>query len=392
MLIKFAFFFSTLALVICGLTFFLLKRRLGLSKFQNRLMAGVFLATALAMIAGPVAYRYGEASIENPFQQGFQFFQYFMMGWVAMLLLVFLSLEVIHSLVRLLTIPFNPDKRTFLTEGPSRAFALGTSVMAVGGWVQAAERPKVETVDVELPHLPPSFEGFKIAQISDVHIGPLLHRDFLQGVVDQIHDSKPDAIFITGDLVDGTVEQLKNQIAPLAQLRAPEGVYFCTGNHEYYSGAEDWINLLESFGIHVFKNSNVILTRNQNERLMIGGVYDWQAGRYLDHHRHDPIAALKTDVPIDHSQTCKILLAHNPFSITDAAQAGWNLQVSGHTHAGQFYPFAWIVKAALKYSEGLYTVNESTQIYVNRGTGYWGPPNRFGKPSEITLLQLRKKS
>lgn len=383
-LIKFALVFSALSFLLCGLVYFLLKRRLGLDHRQNRLMLAVLMGTAVLMITGPVAYRYGEANIDAYGQQLFQFLQYFLMGWVAIVLLTFFALEVLQSLARVLTMPFQPEKRKFLTEGVSRGFVAGTGVLAVGGLFQAAARPRVERVEITLPNLPHAFEGFSIVQISDVHIGPLLHRDFLNGVVDQILELKPDAVVITGDLVDGTVEQLRNQMEPLRRLKARDGVYFCTGNHEYYSGAEAWIAELESMGIHVFKNSNVILHRAP-DKLLLGGVFDWQAGRYLESHTHDAKKAIAADEPVD----CKILLAHNPFSIEDAREAGWNLQLSGHTHAGQFYPFAFIVKAALKHSEGLYRIDDRTQLYVNRGTGYWGPPNRLGKSSEITQHILK---
>jgi predicted MPP superfamily phosphohydrolase len=388
-LIKFALFFSTLAFLICGVVYFILRRRLGLSKIQNRALLAALISVAIMMIAGPVVYRQGEANIDSIWQQGFQFAQYFLMGWVGILFMVFVSLEVLHSLVRVLTIPFKSEKRTFLTESVSRGFAVGTSAMAFGGLFQAIQKPEVTQVTVNLDNLPTEFDGYTIAQISDVHIGPLLHHDFLHTVISEIHALNPDLTVITGDLVDGTVDQLRNQIEPLRTLQAKDGVYFCTGNHEYYSGAEDWIAHLETMGIHTFRNSNKILRRG-DARLMLGGVYDWQAGRYLESHKHDPFTAIKTDEVNDTETLCKILLAHNPFSIETAAAAGWNLQLSGHTHAGQFYPFVFIVKMALKHNEGLYRINNQTQLYVNRGTGFWGPPNRFGKPSEITLVTLKR--
>jgi predicted MPP superfamily phosphohydrolase len=377
--LKFLLVFTVMSLLLCGLVYFMLRRRLGLSQRQNRLMLAGLMTTAVLMIAGPVAYRQGQANIDGFGQQLFQFLQYFLMGWVAIVLLTFFALEVLNSLVRILQIPFQPEKRTFLTEGVSRGFVAGTGVLAVGGLFQAAARPKVERVEITLPNLPHAFEGFSMAQISDVHIGPLLHREFLEGVVDEVLALKADVILITGDLVDGTVEQLRQQIEPLRRLKARDGIYFCTGNHEYYSGAEEWIAYLESMGIHVFRNSNIVLRRDP-DKILLGGVYDWQAGRYFESHAHDAKKAAQTDEPVD----CKILIAHNPFSIEDAREAGWNLQLSGHTHAGQFYPFAFIVKAALKHSEGLYRIDDRTQLYVNRGTGYWGPPNRLGISSEIT--------
>ncbi|MBS1959601.1 MAG: metallophosphoesterase [Bdellovibrionales bacterium] len=383
-LLKFAFIFSALSFGICLLTYSLLKRRLKLEKKKSFWLLMTFTGIAILMISGPLAYRYGQASIENIGQQALQFAQYFLMGWVAMTLLTFFALEVVQSFLGILAIPFKGEKRIFLTEGVTKGLIAATSAATLGGYLQASAKPRIDKVEVKLPMLPKSFDGFTMTQISDVHIGPLLHKEFLSGVVDDILALDPDVILISGDLVDGTVEQLKQQVEPLRRLKAREGVYFCTGNHEYYSGAEEWLAHLEEMGIHTFRNSNTVFTRG-NDKILLGGVYDFTGGRYLDSHISDPVKAAITGENV----SCKILMAHNPFSTTVAATADWNYQVSGHTHAGQFYPFAFLVKLALKYSEGLYQVNDKMQLYVNRGTGFWGPPNRLGKPSEITHHILR---
>jgi len=384
-LIRFALFFITISFLVSWLTYRLLRRRLGLSPLGNRRMLVFFLTSAGLMTLGPFLYRWLEAPAGSLPDLILQWTQFSLLGWIGSIFIVFFFAE----LLQLTSKTFDPEKRIFLTEGVGRTLLAGSTLTSVAGFFEATAGAEIVRVPVTLDRLPPAFEGLKIVQISDVHVGPLIHSGYLDRVVDQVLAEKPDLIAITGDLVDGSVNQLREQIAPLARLKAPEGIHFCTGNHEYYSGVHEWIDHLRGMGISVLGNSNRILRRpgkNGEERLLLAGVYDHQASRFEPLHATDAAQAAACSEGVG----CKILLAHNPFSIDGACRSGFDLQLSGHTHAGQFYPYSFIVKVVLKYSEGLYRVNEKTQLYVNRGTGFWGPPNRFGKRAEITVLTLSR--
>jgi len=384
MLLRTFLFFVVVSSIVCSLTYYLLKKRLGLSRTGNQILFATLATTMFLLVAGPMTYRLANLAPSNPLNFSIQWAQYFLMGWAGTILITFGTLEIIQLLISLDTKPFDPSKRIFLTEGVAKGLLATATLSVVGGFAEAQMGPKVEPVTIKLKSLPESFDGMTLAQISDIHIGPLLNKAFLENVVDQVMALNADFIFITGDLVDGSVKQIQELVEPLRKLKAKDGIYFCTGNHEYYSGAEEWIQYLEAMGIHVFKNSNLVFTRG-NSKILIGGVFDWHGGNFFPTHETNPKKAAETMEPV----SCKILLAHNPKSIDGAAEAGFNLQLSGHTHAGQFYPFVFVVKIVLKHVEGLYQINESTQLYVNRGTGYWGPPNRLGKRSEITHFTLR---
>lgn len=257
-------------------------------------------------------------------------------------------------------------------------------LVTVLGFINARRRARIVEVEVPLADLPPHLDGFTIAQISDIHVGPTIKSNYLQAIVDAVNDLDADLVAITGDLVDGSVHELRPHTAPLQRLQARHGVYFVTGNHEYYSGVDGWIAELRQLGIEVLLNEHRTLA-HRGSRLLVAGVTDFSAGSFDPAHRSDPHAALAGASDVEF----KLLLAHQPRTAPAAAGAGFHLQLSGHTHGGQFWPWNHFVRLQQPYTAGLHR-HEGLWVYTSRGTGYWGPPKRFGAPSEITRITLRR--
>jgi uncharacterized protein len=251
------------------------------------------------------------------------------------------------------------------------------------GFVNAQRTPRVRTVEVAFHALPAALHGFTIAQISDLHVGPTIRRRFVARVVRAVNAFSPDVVAITGDLVDGTVPELAGEVAPLAQLAGRAGTFFVSGNHEYYAGVHAWLAEVRRLGIRVLQNEHIVIEHG-GAKLLLAGVTDFTAGHFERSHASDPQAALR-GAPAD--AAVKVLLAHQPRSAPAAAAAGFDLQLSGHTHGGQFLPWNFFVRFQQPFTAGLHRVGRLL-VYVSRGTGYWGPPKRFGAPSEITRIRL----
>ena len=266
---------------------------------------------------------------------------------------------------------------------------LALLVTVLGFW-NARRTAAVVQVDVPIANLPEALHGFTVAQISDIHVGPTIKTQYLQRIVDRVNGLNANMVAITGDLVDGSVAELGHHVAPLAQLRSTHGSFFVTGNHEYYSGAHSWIDALRAMGIQVLMNEHVQLqhsidTQDPEPALMVvAGVADYSAHHFDEAHRSDPHKAI-ANAP-EHA-VFKLLLAHQPRSAAAAAKACFDLQLSGHTHGGQFWPWNMFVPLQQPFTAGLHKL-EALWVYTSRGTGYWGPPKRFGAPSEITHLRL----
>jgi predicted MPP superfamily phosphohydrolase len=271
--------------------------------------------------------------------------------------------------------------------GVERITAIATLAIAVLatliGLFNARRLAAVVDVEVPVANLPPELHGFSIAQISDVHVGPTIKHKYVDAIVEAVNGLDADVIAVTGDLVDGSVRQLAAHVAPLSRLRSRHGTYFVTGNHEYYSGAQAWTDELQRLGMRVLMNEHVVLNC-RDQQIVVAGVTDYSAHHFDPRQRSDPSVALQ-GAPA--SAAVKILLAHQPRSAAAAAAAGFDLQLSGHTHGGQFWPWNHFVRFQQPFTAGLNRLQD-LWVYTSRGTGYWGPPKRFGAPSEITRIRL----
>jgi predicted MPP superfamily phosphohydrolase len=269
-----------------------------------------------------------------------------------------------------------PSRRLFVSRavgGAAAAVAVGTVGYGTYGVLRG---PRVKRVTVPLAKLPRSAHGYRIAVVSDIHLGPVLGRDFCQRVVDTINSTQPDLIAVVGDLVDGSVKDLGPAAAPLARLRARHGSYFVTGNHEYYSGAAQWVREVRELGLHPLENA-----RTEMAGFDLAGVND-VAGQSEGHGPDFGRALGDRD-----TSRAVVLLAHQPVQIHDAVKHGVDLQLSGHTHGGQLWPGNYIAELANPTVAGLERYGD-TQLYVSRGAGAWGPPTRVGAPSDITVVEL----
>jgi predicted MPP superfamily phosphohydrolase len=274
-------------------------------------------------------------------------------------------------------------RRTFISRLSATliaAFSIGAGTMAVRSALAPA---RVRRLRVRLDRLPRAYNGLSIVQITDLHVGPTIGRSVVEDVVRRTNALLPDIVAITGDLVDGSVAELRDAVAPLAGLRARHGVFFVTGNHEYFSGADEWARELERIGMRVLRNERVSIGEGDTA-FDVAGVDDRSA---LRHGGLSPRAALAKALNGRDETRELILLAHQPRSFLDAVSFGVGLQLSGHTHGGQIWPFNYLVRLQQPFVTGLHERGRS-QIYVSSGTGYWGPPMRLGTSGEITHLTL----
>jgi predicted MPP superfamily phosphohydrolase len=265
------------------------------------------------------------------------------------------------------------------------ALSLGLTLTGIGvGLRQALAGPRIARERFEIEGWPPALDGFRIVQISDIHIGPILGRDFAASLTARVNALEPDLIAVTGDLVDGSATLLVDEVAPFGALRARHGVYFVTGNHDHYSGADAWAEIVAGLGMRVLRNECVEIGAPDASFDLVG-VDDHHA-HFIGDGREDLARALAGRDP----GRPAVLLAHDPATFASARREAIDLQLSGHTHGGQIWPFAWFVRLATPWVAGRHREGR-TQLYVSRGTGFWGPPLRLGAPAEITEIVLYRK-
>jgi hypothetical protein len=393
--LSFAIFFSVTLLVVGGMHYYIwtrLVRDTAVGEPWRRLLTIGIVAAAVAV---PISFFLMRARA-GALADGFVFGAMLWMGLAFFLLSTLVVVDILRlasSGVGALTdwlrhspeTPANPERRLLV----ARAVA-GGAVLAAGGAAafsvsSALGDPQIHEVPVRLARLPRQLSGLSIAQITDLHIGRTIGEAEVRRVVAATNALRPDIIALTGDFVDGSVRTLEAAVAPLTALSARFGVYFVTGNHEYYSGASAWVEHLRKLGVRVLRNERVVIG-DRGASIDLAGIDDWRSAGMVPGHGPDLAAAIAGRDP-DRSL---VLLAHQPRGVEAAAQAGVELQVSGHTHGGQIFPFTLATALVYPYLHGLYQVADGngSQIFVSRGTGFWGPPMRLGSPPEIAHIVL----
>ncbi len=304
--------------------------------------------------------------------------------WMGTLLLLLVTLGAVDVLKIGLSLGGTAPDATALLERvrylEAAAAILAASLTLIA--IVRARSVKVRAVDVTLEHLPKALDGFVIVQLTDIHVGPTIGRRFMDAMVAQVNELKPDAVCITGDLADGPVHELQAAIEPLGQIKAKHGAFFVTGNHEYYNDVESWLAAVTKLGVRVLRNEGVEIAPG----FYLVGIDDLM-GRMRVGHGPDLAKALAGIAP----DSAVVLMAHQPKMFPAAVKAGVGLVLSGHTHAGQIWPFNYLVKLDQPVLAGLVR-DGGSQLYVSAGTGYWGPPMRLGSTAEITRITLRSKA
>ncbi len=271
------------------------------------------------------------------------------------------------------------SRRNFLKNNFTVATVVGGGAITGLGFANSFD-PKIVPVSIPLKANHQELKGLKIVQLSDIHIGPTLKSEFAKMLVEKVNGLNPDLIVITGDMIDGRVNVIGEDLLPFKDFKSKLGTYFVTGNHEYYWNSKEWCEYAQTLGMKVLSNENAPLSYNNNT-FYIAGVTDISSRKYDQKNACDPVKAM-VNIP---SESFKVLLSHQPKTCFETAKLKYDVQLSGHTHGGQGFPWNFIVYLVQPYIKGLHKV-EDMHLYVSSGTGFWGPPNRFMVNSEITEI------
>lgn len=346
------------------------------------------------LVLPPISFYFQMKRIDNPLTHTLMWISYVSMGFFSFLFTVIVMRDLLwmfgSGVMKFLppastsAALADPDRRLFLMRAMSTGILAVVASLTGIGFYQARKRPGIINVTVPLRNLPPAFEGFRIVQITDVHAGLTVAREFLETIKETVNGLKPDLIAFTGDFADGSVARLGETVAPFAELSAPYGRFFVTGNHEYYSGVDQWVAEAKRLGFTALMNEHRMIEKD-GQAIVLAGVTDVSGGHYAPSHRSNPTGAF-AGAP---SSAVKILMAHQPRSLYESVKVGVDYQLSGHTHGGQFFPWNFAATIGQPFISGLHAF-ESALIYVSKGTGYWGPPIRLGARSEITVHTLTR--
>lgn len=352
------------------------------ARLTSRPAVRISLAIPFVMVwILPVVYWFGDRDRQGRVHELVQALSFLCMGWVSFLVVLTVGRDVL--MLATAALPPLASVYTLLDEAGA-AWVPVAALAAVGVGALAAWRgPYVRRVDVPVEGLAPDLDGLRIVQISDLHVGPTMRSAYVQRVVDMTKALAPDLVALTGDIVDGSVPRLARHVAPLEALASAHPAFLVLGNHDYYSGAAPWTAHFEQMGFRVLRNASVTTERGA-ARLVIGGVIDFAA------RMSDPEARPRPDLATDDGArpAFRLLLAHNPKIAPLAEQAGFDLQLSGHTHAGQFFPWTFVIHLVHgPHAAGL-SRRGRMWVYVSAGTGTWGPPVRLGTRPELTVLRL----
>jgi hypothetical protein len=384
-------------LVLVGLHYYLWRRLIRDTGLTGRARLAATLALIAAMLTVPatlVALRTGTGMPAV------------LLAWIAFPWLAFAGLASLLFMLRdlvlgvvwvarqirrarageaiILTSEIAPARRQFLAQVTGGAIATAAVGAGAVGARTALGEHQVETIEIKIAKLPAALDGFTITQLSDLHVGLTIDTGFVEDVVAVANGLGSDLIVITGDLIDGPVDFVRDRVAPLAGLRAPHGVFAVTGNHEYYSDADAWLPVLAALGIRFLRNERVEIGRGPATFDLLG-VDDFTARHYEGHGMDLDKATAGRD-----PQRASVLLAHQPRQVRAASTYGIDLQLSGHTHGGQIWPWHYIVRIQQHGFLSGYAWHGDTQLYTSRGVGYWGPPVRLGAPPEIARIVLRR--
>jgi hypothetical protein len=370
------------ALSLLAGTHFYLATRLVLEPALPEPLRGAALALlgglALLLVAEPIA----ERAVGPPWSR---IVTWPAALWMGFLFLLLVALGLSDLLMWLLGAASSDPTGGSLARGRAAFVGAGVAVAGALALRSGLRPPAVRRVELALDRWPRALDGLRLVQISDIHVGPLLGRRFASDLVARVNALAPDLVVVTGDLVDGRVAHLEREVAPFAELRGRLGVYFVTGNHDHYSGAVEWVAAVERLGMRALRNARVTLGEG-DARFDLAGVDDHRGDLYGREGGEDLDRALAGRDP----ERPVVLLAHDPTTWKAASRRGVDLQLSGHTHGGQIWPFMYVVRLAVPFVAGVYQRGGST-LYVSRGSGFWGPPMRLAAPAEITEIVLRAR-